>query len=205
MFVNIKQDLESNYYNLDYPKLATVLILNQENFEDPKLKRQGTDKDVQRLKKMLSKVCPNSTIIIRNDLKFNDIIDVVDDLNNGYVGDLKNSASLMIFVLTHGDNNGVIMCNNASYDLNDFIQKFLPQKMPDLAAKPKMFFVQACRGEKTDDGAELRGPMVRDTPGGNDVSDARTSTINPIQFQYPSNADILIGFSSYESKLPIYK
>lgn len=205
MFANIKQDLESNDYNLDYPKLATVLILNQENFDkNPDLKRKGTDKDEERLKKMLSKVCPRSTIITKNDLKYNDIIDVVDDLKNGEYGDLKESASLMIFILTHGDNNGVLMCSNSCYNLNDFIQNFLPHNMPALAAKPKMFFVQACRGGKTDDGSNLKESKARDTPEGNDVSDARKSSINPIQFQYSANADILIGFSSYESKFPIY-
>lgn len=184
----------SHDYNLDYPRLATVLIFNQENFKDAKSnpKRAGTEKDVERLKKVLGTICPNSTIIEYKDLTYNQMLDVIDDLAKGIIGDLKNSASIMVFILTHGHNDYDIAFYDKEYNLHKLTEHFLPDKMQDLVAKPKMFFVQACRGDALDPGLAI----LQSSPGGIDETDS-IGRIEPIT--YPSHADFLIGLSSHRS------
>lgn len=192
--LEVKQDMGSHDYNLDYPRLATVLIFNQENFKDSRSnpKREGTEKDVERLKIVLGKICPKSTILEYKDLNYDGMIAVIDDLAKGIIGDLRNSASLMVFILTHGHNDYDIAFQDKEYNLHQFTEHFLPDKMQDLVAKPKMFFVQACRGSALDPGVLILPP----NPGEIDETDSIIG-IGPIT--YPSHADFLIGLSSHRS------
>ena len=74
-------------------------------------------------------------------------------------------SCLAIFILTHGEEKGELYGYDANFYLNkDIIEKLLPMHCPGLAAKPKLVFVQACQGQKTDPGTEVvfgAGPQKR--------------------------------------------
>ena len=51
---------------------------------------------------------------------------------------------------------GTLYVYDTTIKLNDdIINKLLPTDCPGLAGRPKLLFVQACRGEKTDAGTEM--------------------------------------------------
>ena len=78
------------------------------------------------------------------------------------IGSKSDLSCLALFILTHGEENGKLHAYDRTFNLNeDIIDKLLPQHCPNLAGKPKLVFIQACQGEKTDPGT-----MVFGTRGG---------------------------------------
>lgn len=59
--------------------------------------------------------------------------------------DLQEADSAFVFILTHGDDNGVLLGEDyGKVKLSDVKKLFLDCK--ELYGKPKLFFIQACRG-----------------------------------------------------------
>lgn len=98
----------------------------------------------------------------------------------------------MVFILTHGEKNNIVMAKDVGYDLYEFIERFIPNKVQVLAAKPKLFFVQACRGNKLDAG-QLIVPSRMKRAGLDQVD----SITEAEPYIHPSFADLLIAFSSH--------
>lgn len=71
-------------------------------------------------------------------------------------------------------------------------KKFTGDKCLNLAGKPKLFFVQACRGAKFDSGVNIR--IRRESQTFKDSS-------YEISYKIPSHADFLIGNSSFEGTM----
>ena len=62
----------------------------------------------------------------------------------------------MVFVSSHGDERGKISASDSDYCIKELINAFLPEKSPTLVGKPKLFFIQACRGDGLDAGALIQ-------------------------------------------------
>lgn len=93
----------------------------------------------------------------------------------------------MVFILTHGDNPNEVMAKDESYNIYEFIEKFIPKNLGILDGKPKLFFIQACRGSNLDDGQEI---MLK----GVQLDDSKTELAS---YVHPMFADVLISFCSY--------
>jgi hypothetical protein len=93
--------------------------------------------------------------------------------------DHSNHDCLAVFFLSHGDSGRV----NA-YDRDFFVEElFMPfHNCPSLLGKPKLFFIQACRGKWLDHGQELC----------RDVADSAQL------FKIPTWADYLISYSTVD-------
>lgn len=85
----------------------------------------------------------------------------------------------MVFILSHGEDHNKVMARDESYDIYDLIEKFIPNNLGILHGKPKLFFIQACRGTNYDDGQEI----IPKTELGSYI--------------HPKFADVLISFSTY--------
>nr|CAB3262207.1 uncharacterized protein LOC100178691 [Phallusia mammillata] len=84
-------------------------------------------------------------------------------------------------ILTHGGEGEILYAKDETYQWKELTQLLTPDKCPTLKGKPKLFFVQACRGTSLDDG-------VKDVPDGQVVSDC-SHTI-------PLQADFLLAHST---------
>ena len=61
------------------------------------------------------------------------------DLNGNY-------DRFYMFVLSHGDENGVLGCDWQSIPVKDIVRPFQHDQMKSMKDFPKLFFIQACRG-----------------------------------------------------------
>ncbi|XP_068084318.1 caspase-8-like [Anabrus simplex] len=96
-----------------------------------------------------------------------------------------NEDCLIVVVLTHGLEGGVLHAADNPYQESMLWIPFLGENCPSLAGKPKIFIIQACRGMEFDPGVTLNPKVVRD-------SDSSTS------YRIPSHADFLIVHSTFE-------
>lgn len=88
--------------------------------------------------------------------------------------------------MSHGD-DGKIYARDLGYPPNILWKHFTGDNCQTLAGKPKMFFIQACRGENVDDGVSIRSKTSRDSSS-DDI------------YVIPAMADILVMYSTYEGR-----
>lgn len=100
---------------------------------------------------------------------------------------LENSDCLMVFILSHGESDNKVMAKDGPYDIYELIEKFIPNNLGILHGKPKLFFIQACRGCNYDNGQII-------IPNGVNPDDSKTELGSYI---HPKFADVLISFSTY--------
>lgn len=94
---------------------------------------------------------------------------------------------LAIFVLSHGSHDK-IYAYDKEYSIKTLLQNFLGENCPSLSGKPKLFFLQACRGEILDKG------FIYNTDIDNDI----LGQTNGISYYVPSTLDILIMYATFQ-------
>ena len=91
--------------------------------------------------------------------------------------------SFVCCILSHGYLDGVYGTDSKPVKINDIASLFKGNFCPTLAEKPKLFFIQACRGDDED-----RGVVVQ--------KDARGDSDDAIRHSLPSEADFLFGYAT---------
>ena len=83
----------------------------------------------------------------------------------------ENYSCLMVFILTHGSQGGVLMGRDFSETtVEKLAEIFNSEQCKDLKEMPKMFFIQACRGENL----EMKTDQSGDQDRNNDNDDENT-------------------------------
>jgi len=88
---------------------------------------------------------------------------------------------LAVLVLSHGS-DGVIYAYDQAYPTQKLWEPLTADKAPSLAGKPKMFFIQACQGDRMDRGVKLLK--------------ATTATDSFASYKVPSHSDFVIAHST---------
>ncbi|KAJ8726105.1 hypothetical protein PYW07_000803 [Mythimna separata] len=144
-------DRDAPYYDMSGDKF--LIILNQHTFDKPKWfsfkdrasMRHGTYNDEKRLREVFDKL-GFFTFVLR-DMKYKKIIEYLTAIASL---DHTRTSCICVTILTHGDKGGKILAADRSYQLSEVMDIFGKQKT--LINKPKLFFVQACRGGNMDSG-----------------------------------------------------
>ena len=111
--------------------------------------------------------------------------------------DTESLVSIAIFILSHGGENGEIFSSEGSYCVDEIIQYLI--KCKGLAGKPKLMFVQACRGDNKDHGIKVRYNSKSETALEVFATDSKIVKEDAI----PCYADILIFQASYKGHVAI--
>lgn len=198
------------------PAKFRILIVCNVNF-DPRTRQLPRDAglmDVSSIEMMCGKLgMPIDREDILIDASFNDIFEKMKSVAKE---DHSNTSALMVFVMSHGKEEGMIWSRDHLYNVNDLVYSFSPSYAQGLKGKPKLFFVQACRGDGFDSGSliemsdqEAHERFLHDnfpvtyssaSPDSSGVSSGfptkshGQSHIN----QLPSEADFLIAYSTCE-------
>jgi len=166
-------------YEMNYKKRPTAIIFNHESFDDDdggERKRAGTNKDRDDLKATLESL--QFDVRIENDQTKSRIMEILDE-----VADDENQIEadcLLVAVMTHGRLDE-LEAFDIPYRAEELWLKFTADEAPYLVGKPKIFLIQACRGNgrlaEEMEGVEAPGPTRFDG--------VAKSTI-------PTHADIII-------------
>ncbi|XP_070158551.1 caspase-1 [Polyergus mexicanus] len=168
----------ATHYKMNHSKRGIALIFNQEFFTTAHLKRRfGTNVD-----------CDNLINTLKNlGFEVNDVHnsthgDIVKQLERVADMDHSDHDCLIIAVLSHGE-LGRIFAYDTSYKADCLWQHFTADRCPTLAGKPKLFFIQACQGDRLDPGVTLK-------------ERTETDGLPSATYRIPSQADFMIAYST---------
>ena len=191
-------------YNMNHDRRGKAIIFNHTKFEDSSLsEREGTKVDKTRLSRTLEEAL-KFEVEIYEDLRISEMKKILKNLS---LEDHRDADCLFVALFTHGTDNGRLYdAEGTDYSQDELWKPFLNDES-SLSGKPKIFVIQACRGEKVglgfggvsnhnppqvDQGAIKRGIMRNDAIG--------TSSRAGFEFdsRIPNNADFLIYRSTPE-------
>uniref|UniRef100_A0A3B4B2Y3 Caspase-3 n=1 Tax=Periophthalmus magnuspinnatus TaxID=409849 RepID=A0A3B4B2Y3_9GOBI len=160
-------------YRLDYPSIGQCIIINNKNFDrgTGMNQRSGTDVDAANAMKVFANL--GYKVKIYNDQSVEKMKQVLTTVSKE---DHSCAASFVCVLLSHGD-EGVFFGTDGSVELKYLTSLFRGDRCRSLVGKPKLFFIQACRGTDLDAGIET------------DSADDETTRI-------PVEADFLYAYST---------
>ena len=156
-------------YGMKKHPRGICVIINNVNFDDG-TKREGADVDEKELEKLFKELFFN--VRVHNDLKWDEMRKLA-----GEYGKMDHSKldGFVFIVMSHGGERDVIYgVDGRPIRVEDLMSEFKASNCPTLQNKPKMFFIQTCRGS------------MKET----------SNSVNT------SNADSCIGAFSPDSTLP---
>ncbi|XP_033097760.1 caspase-3-like [Anneissia japonica] len=214
--VSISRDPE-RVYKMEASPRGFAVIINNEKFTNLK-QRLGTQYDVRNLTYVFKQF--NFSVSNHENLTATRMRMLFQDLSNL---DHSKCDCLIVCVLTHGMQGGLYGTDEGIVNIEEITNYFHANRCPTLAGKPKLFFLQACRGESIDNGIESTdGSAIIDERNAHATgqsfnfyaqpSDARVMTdlrnghqeamgmdyIDAMRNKLPSQSDILLAYATVQ-------
>ncbi|XP_068155873.1 caspase [Drosophila tropicalis] len=167
-------------YNMKHKQRGMALIFNHEHFDVPTLKsRAGTNVDCDNLTRVLKQL--DFEVTVYKDCRYKDILRTVEFAASQ---NHKDNDCILVAILSHGE-MGYIYAKDTQYKLDNIWSYFTANHCPTLAGKPKLFFIQACQGDRLDAGVTMQRAGHTETDGDSSMS-----------YKIPIHADFLIAYST---------
>ncbi|XP_076618693.1 caspase-1 [Colletes latitarsis] len=184
IIVKLPVSRDAIFYKMDHKMRGKCVILNHDTFDSEMLQpRKGSMIDVETITETFSNL--GFTVMDYSNLPYEDIETKMIELSED---DHNDSDCICIFILTHGRTNGLIHARDYAFSLVKLWAPFTTDKCASLAGKPKLFFIQACRGSKYDGGT-----MVYASGNTSETDSAAT-----VPYKIPTHADFLFAYSTVE-------
>uniref|UniRef100_A0A1B0CYU0 Caspase n=1 Tax=Phlebotomus papatasi TaxID=29031 RepID=A0A1B0CYU0_PHLPP len=165
---------DSEYYDMTNKNRGVAIILNHKEF-----KRMPTRLGTKEVFKKIGFTVRTFDDLTRKEVR--NILEKVAQENHS------ESDCLVVIVMTHGE-TGYLYASDDSYKIDELWHEFIGNKCKSLIGKPKLFFVNACRGEKFDHGVTYTRVFT----------DQVDSSAREVTYAIPSVADILVMYSTFE-------
>ncbi|XP_036412129.1 caspase-22 [Colossoma macropomum] len=175
----------------EYPMTSNprgfCVIINNMNFKKTELNRKGSNYDAAALEKVFKLLGFN--VQPYTDLKAKEMKELLLEFSKKE----GHGDCFVCCVLSHGEKNGVNGTDMKLCPMKDILSPFDGKNCPSLAGKPKVFFIQACRGKNREEKVVV---SADDVPEGDDsdlTPDAPEET-----YSIPKNSDFLVAMSTVE-------
>ena len=137
---------DEDAYNINYDRPGIVVIFNNKYFRNNgiikyKLTRKGSDKDVSRIYNIFCGL--NFAVETHLDQDETPLRKLILEYSER---DYSADSCFICFIMSHGINGQIKSSDNEDININEFVDPF--KKNKTLQDKPKLFFIQACRGKK---------------------------------------------------------
>lgn len=110
--------------------------------------------------------------------------------------DHADNDCLLVTIMTHGKSDGRVFAADGEFNVQDLWEYFVGNNCEGLVGKPKLFFIQACRGSMTDPGIAMKPKPSMRLKNLSDTVDAKAHREEI--FVIPTLADLLVMFSTAE-------
>ncbi|NXM39312.1 CASPA protein, partial [Gymnorhina tibicen] len=139
-FFSFPQNMES--YKMDGPHRGFCLIINNVNFNSSQ--RKGSCKDAEKLERVFTWL--GLDVRTYTDLTSGDIRNLMETWQ--HLQDHKDRNCFVCCILSHGESGAIYGTDEKVVLIRTLMSHFTAKQCPQLAAKPKLFFIQACQGNK---------------------------------------------------------
>ena len=140
-----------NTYDMTKSQHGFAVIINNKNFKSHS-RRDGTIVDGNNL--ILAFKYLGYIVEVFNDLSAANVKCVFDEISHR---DHSEFDSFVCCILSHGSDNVVIGSDSEPVVIKDLTSKLSAGLCPSLGGKPKLFFIQACRGLERSSGVQVDG------------------------------------------------
>ncbi|EAA00248.5 AGAP011951-PA, partial [Anopheles gambiae str. PEST] len=171
-------------YDTSNARRGIALIINQVIFSSMAV-RVGSSKDRTDISTVLQRI--GFEVRVMDDPNRKQLLSALKQLAGE---DHSHSDCLVVVVMTHGKENNLLYASDKSYEANQLWEPFIGDACPSLIGKPKLFFVQACRGKKLDEGVIQATISI-------DSVDTQSSP-GSMRYVIPAMADLLVMYSTYD-------
>lgn len=131
-------------YKMEKRPRGMCIIINIK-FEGSEHERTGSEHDVETMEALFTALYFD--VKVHEDLTAEDIEKVLSGAANA--DEQKTADCLVVVLMSHGQNNGILDKNGKVVNIKeDIYPLFSDEKCHALKGKPKLFFIQACRGDK---------------------------------------------------------
>lgn len=180
-----EQKTEREEYKMDSIPRGLCIVVNNENFKNPRMKREGSHFDVVSLQDVFKYL--GFVVECYKDLE----ADEIKNLMTKYSKDDRHGDCFVCCVMSHGDDCGVFGKDLKSCSLRDIKLPFNGVNCPSLIGKPKVFFIQACRGHEMQGKAVVKADALGGEP------DQEYDNV-PDEYTIASGSDFLTVMSTVE-------
>ncbi|CAD6995113.1 unnamed protein product [Ceratitis capitata] len=176
------------FYQNNHPYVGVAVILNHKYVKGQK-DRMGTEKDRDTIAETLSLY--GFDVRVFNDLTFEKVDAQLKAIAKE---DHSNHDCFVLVIMSHGA-EGRVFASDMSYPVERLWQPFFGENCTSLINKPKIFFIQACRGERLDKPVVFNEFSVMTRQIGPTELDEKPATIT---YAIPNTADLLVMYSTFE-------
>ncbi|NWY33778.1 CASPA protein, partial [Pheucticus melanocephalus] len=172
-------------YKMDGPHRGFCLIINNVNFNSSQ--RKGSCKDAEQLERVFTWL--GLDVRTYTDLTSGEIINLMETWQR--VPDHKDRNCFICCILSHGKSGAIFGTDYRLVSIRVLTSHFTAKQCPQLAAKPKLFFIQACQGDN------IQCPVYVDTDGPTpDLSSMQERVF--LSESIPEEADFLLGMATVD-------
>ncbi|XP_065900593.1 caspase-14-like isoform X2 [Dysidea avara] len=178
-------------YKMDSAHRGLGIIINIKEVKD-KTPRKGAEKDGETLKKLFDYL--GFTVRLHDKgLTAEEMKKTLNDVAKELNGVKGKYDCLLVAILTHGEKMELLHgADGETVSVTDLIKLFDGGNCEALFSKPKVFFVQACRGTECDRGKDAPdGDQPRDEYQKNETDETDSGGIT-----LPTMSDYLVAFAT---------
>lgn len=168
-----------DFYTLKNPYCVVIVNVNFQGIFPP---RNGGEADVKNIEHLLTKKARFKAVHVYKDCRRREMLDIIDKV--AVSDEMKHHDGFICFISSHGTRKGIRAVDKNGVTVDELTSRLNGQQCPALRGKPKLFFISACRGSKSD----------RGVPAGGIVPDADDDEM-PIP-KLPTAADFLVAYST---------
>ncbi|XP_014734939.1 PREDICTED: caspase-10-like isoform X2 [Sturnus vulgaris] len=172
-------------YKMDGPHRGFCLIINNVDFNS--CQRKGSCKDADQLERVFTWL--GLDVKTYTNLTSEDIINLMETWQ--HVQDHKDRDCFICCILSHGSSGAIYGTDHKLVSIRVLMSHFTAKQCPQLAAKPKLFFIQACQGNS------IQRPVFLDADGPTPDSSAVQERVSFFE-SIPEEADFLLGMATVD-------
>jgi len=171
-------------YKMNHTRRGKLIIINNKTFDTAlKLpKRNGSDVDAGNLLVLFRKL--GFDVVMKHDQTVSMMRQALIEVGRE---DHTNVDCFAMAILSHGEAGGVFGTDNF-IKIDKLVEPLKGNACKSLLGKPKLFFIQACRGNEFDEGADLPYEVSDDAGEG---QDKQIKT-----YRIPVEADFLYAYAT---------
>ncbi|NWU92256.1 CASPA protein, partial [Upupa epops] len=174
-------------YKMDGPHRGFCLVINNVKFGTSLPERKGSYKDAEELKRVFTWL--GLDVRTYPDQTSQQIIDIMQAWQRSQ--EQKDRDCFICCILSHGESGAIYGKDEKLVSIRMIMSHFTAKQCPQLAEKPKLFFIQACQGK------EIQCPVYVE-------ADARNPDLSSMQHNVsltesiPEEADFLLGMATID-------